>query len=398
MKRSISERFQHLVVTKPQPPSDEAQSPQREDWLLDSAWTEYGRVGHAMYDDHPDFQTVGQVPALLTPERCEPLALLDDPRLEGFNRREALFLDVETTGLSHGAGTIAFLVGLGVFEDDRFVVHQYLCEDLDQEMAQLQCVLDRIGQKRFLVSYNGKSFDRSILENRFILHRFMYRNEARLKQMPHLDLLHVGRRIWKGSVPDHCLGTLESQILGLCRGPDIPGFLIPQIYFDYLASGDPSSLIPVLRHNYLDVVSLAFLADRVAAMLSPRPDVVRPCVDINLGRMLFRAGRRSEAMDRVRAALSAVEGEDLVKAGFLGDRVLRCEPASCRMRTDWWLEVHHRAPARLEPCVELSKLFEWHWKDAPRALEWATKAWQDTSRPDEDLAHRLNRLRRKLPK
>lgn len=395
MKRSISERFQHLVGTEPQPPFNDAQSPQREDWLLDSAWTEYGRVGHARYDDHPDFRTVGEIQALLTPERCKPLELLDDPQLVAFNRTEALFLDVETTGLSHGAGTIAFLVGLGVFEGERFVVHQYLCEDLDQEMAQLQCVLDLIGQKRFLVTYNGKSFDRSILENRFVLHRFMYRNEARLRQMPHLDLLHVGRRIWKGAVPDHCLGTLESQILGLRRGPDIPGFLIPQIYFDYLASRDPSSLMPVLRHNYLDVVSLAFLADRVSAMLSPRPDVARPCVDINLGRMLFRAGRCSEAMDRIRSALTAAEGEDLVKAGFLGDRVLRSEGASNRTRTDWWLEVQHRASTRPEPCVELSKLFEWRWKDAPQALEWAMRAWQRARYPDEDLAHRLNRLRHK---
>jgi uncharacterized protein YprB with RNaseH-like and TPR domain len=181
--------------------------------------------------------------------------LTAEPELGSFDFGSAVFLDTETTGLAGGAGTAAFLIGIGYVEDDRFRVRQYFMRDYHEEAALLQALAEDLSRFRHLVTFNGKMFDVPLLEARYRLNRQRFP----LAQAPHLDLLHPARRLWKARLESCRLQSLEGALLGVRRYGDIPGELIPQIYFDYIRQRDPRSLFRVFHHNRLDLVSLAAL-------------------------------------------------------------------------------------------------------------------------------------------
>jgi uncharacterized protein YprB with RNaseH-like and TPR domain len=198
-------------------------------------------------------------------------ALGRDPRFATFPHKRLILLDTETTGLAGGTGTHVFLVGLGFLEHDAdggpaFVVRQYFLRHLREERALLHALGAILGGYDALVSFNGKSFDWPLLVSRFVLAR--QRTEVEARAWPHLDLLHPARRVWKHRLPSCSLGTIEREVLGIDRGPDVPGALIPEIYFRYLREGDPTPLLPVLTHNASDIVTLLTLLIHLGQLLS----------------------------------------------------------------------------------------------------------------------------------
>ena len=211
-----------------------------------------------------------------------------------------LFLDTETTGLAGGTGTYAFLVGLAWWEADGFVVEQYFMRDHGEEASLLLEVLERLGQRRVLVTFNGKSFDWPLLQTRFQM--------ARIRPVPelaaHLDLLHPARQIWRLSLKSVALAQLERHVLQLDRGHDILSETIPQRYFDFLRGGPPEEIAEVFRHNQLDLSGLAFLALRMSDLLD-NPES-RECAAgelFGISRILQRRGESSSAERIYRRAL-----------------------------------------------------------------------------------------------
>jgi uncharacterized protein YprB with RNaseH-like and TPR domain len=182
--------------------------------------------------------------------------LSGDPTLAGFDLHRAVFLDTETTGLNGGAGTAAFLVGVGFVRDDRFVVRQYVMRDYEEEAALLGALAEDLRGFRHLVTYNGRTFDLPLLETRYRLCRTRFP----LARASHLDLLAPARRLWKERLVSCRLQSLERSLLSLERHEDVPGEEIPRIYFDYVRRRDGRALARVLEHNRLDVVSLAAVA------------------------------------------------------------------------------------------------------------------------------------------
>jgi len=178
-----------------------------------------------------------------------------------------IFFDLETTGLSGGAGTQAFLVGIGWFEDDgSFTTRQHLLVRHADERGMLRAVAGDLTRGGALVSFNGKSFDAPLLETRYLFHRL----EWAVGGQPHIDVLHPARRFWK---EDECsLAVLEQQVLGAWRDDDVSGFEIPSRYFQFLRSGDARLLSAVLEHNRRDLVSLAGLTSRLLELVSGGPD------------------------------------------------------------------------------------------------------------------------------
>lgn len=167
-----------------------------------------------------------------------------------------LFLDTETTGLSGGTGTFAFLVGLGYFTADGFTLKQYLLKQPVDEAAMLLEILNLSEHYSGIVTYNGKGFDVPLLRSRLVLNRLPNPFET----MAHFDLLYLSRRIWKNRLPSRTLQDLEHEILQIPRTEEeVPGWMIPQIYFDYLRSGDAHPLNGVIYHNGMDILSLAAL-------------------------------------------------------------------------------------------------------------------------------------------
>ncbi len=167
-----------------------------------------------------------------------------------------VFLDTETSGLSGGTGTFAFLIGVSQQNKQGLEFTQYLLRDPSEEQAMLTALSEYMTGAKAVVTYNGKSFDIPLLNNRYILHGL----SSPFIGMDHIDLLSLSRKLWKKKLASRRLSNIETEILRVERSMDeVPGYLVPQVYFDYLKSGDARPLAGVLYHNEMDVLSLSTL-------------------------------------------------------------------------------------------------------------------------------------------
>ena len=327
--------------------------------------------------------------------------LCADERLRGFDVRRALFLDIEATGLSHGAGTLAFLIGLGHFDaEGRFVVRQLVLDSPENEMAQLAHFKRILEGFDFLVSFNGKSYDLSVLQTRLIVQKFYSPTEGELKLTPHLDLLHIHRAVWKSSLPDCRLQTLERHVMGVEREGDVSGELIPSLYFSYLQRSDAQSLDPVLVHNRLDVISMAALVGDLLRSIHRPQTCSEPKRLLGLAGLHVRRGLHHRALQIVEQALVlGLDGDDQREAFQLSLRAHRRLGEDHRMFPvlEAWRE---RFPDDVDPWVELAKHHEHRMKDYEEALTcaWRAKAlllpWQKGEH--EAIGRRVARLRSRV--
>jgi uncharacterized protein len=211
-----------------------------------------------------------------------------------------LFLDTETTGLSGGTGTYAFLVGLGWWEEDGFVTEQHFMKDHSEESSVLLDVAEHLARRRVLVTFNGKSFDWPLLQTRFQLSR------AATAPQPaaHLDLLYPARQLWRLDLQSVALTRLEQHVLQLDRGQDIPSSTIPQRYFEFLRGGPPEPIVEIFRHNQMDLCGLALLALRISEILAD-PETVSCCAGelFGISRLLQKRGHEHLAGQMYRKAL-----------------------------------------------------------------------------------------------
>ena len=186
-----------------------------------------------------------------------------DPALHTLDLRHAVYLDIETTGLSGGAGTVPFLVALGRFAGDEFVLWQGFLPGPEDEQALLGEVARRVRDSAGVVSFFGKSFDRHRLEDKMRVHGI----EAPFEGRPHLDLFHPLARLYREALPDGRLATVEAELCGVVRRDDLAGSFAPEAWFDFLADR-PHRLEAVFRHNADDVLSLVVLAAHLGRTLS----------------------------------------------------------------------------------------------------------------------------------
>jgi uncharacterized protein YprB with RNaseH-like and TPR domain len=197
-----------------------------------------------------------QIPLAQRLGRIELQSLREYPRLPGEHddtRQRHVYLDTETTGLSGGSGTLAFLVGLAVVEADCIMLTQFLLTRFAAEAALLAEIGTGLSQQDRLVSYNGKSYDLPLLHTRFRMQGMT----SPFDGLPHLDLLHPVRRLFAGQWSDCRLTSLEQQLLGFSRRDDLPGSEAPAAWFSYIRNGHGEMLARVVDHNRQDIVSLA---------------------------------------------------------------------------------------------------------------------------------------------
>ncbi len=312
-----------------------------------------------------------------------------------------LFLDTETTGLSGGAGTVAFLVGLGFVEGNEFVVEQFLMRDYASESELLCAVAHRMESFQAICTFNGNSFDLPLLESRFI----MCRLREKWQSLAGLDLLFPARRAWKLRLGSCRLSRLEEMILGQGRKGDLPGSEVPQRYFDYLKCGDMSLLDDVIEHNRQDVFTLGALLTRLCDLYAhPEREACRPDL-FSLGRALERQGELASARELYRIAaipppagsISTMGGNEIAAQAawrmYLLARKNRDEQAMEQILERMAL----RRQMREKIYVELSKFYEHRRNEPRRALRYADLAARYVD-PEElpDLDRRRERLRRKI--
>jgi uncharacterized protein len=314
--------------------------------------------------------------------------------------RRPLFLDTETTGLSGGTGTVAFLVGLAWREADGLALAQYFLCDFNQENALLWAVGQCLREAGVLVSYNGRSFDWPLLQTRLVLRR------AEWPSPPHLDLLTLARRIFRPRLPDCALQTIEQSVLDLHRADDLPGALIPSRYFAWLRQGDPRSLDPVFIHNRQDVLSMALLLARFEALLRG-PDELHPLDRFGRARFLEARGFQVEAIREYRRLWQDQPGGGALRAtrGALGLRLARLlrrqgrwEEARSVLEECWQTQTYPYPAA-----IELAKLLEHQARDLAAArrivadaLRLLAVAVVSNAQWRADLECRQRRLERRL--
>ncbi|MGQ9552549.1 MAG: ribonuclease H-like domain-containing protein [Anaerolineae bacterium] len=322
--------------------------------------------------------------------------LARDPDLGRTSLAEAAFLDIETTGLAGGTGTLVFLVGIGKFTADSFEITQLFLPGPDEEHSFLQALKEELLQRPFLVSYNGKCFDAPMIQTRFLLKR----QRLSLNAWPHLDLLYATRRLYRARVSDCSLSTVESQVLRVQRSQeDIPGALIPGIYFDYLQSGKVEPLTRVFYHNLVDILSLATLSGAITGTIEGR-HITHPWDELGAGRILESAGRLEEAVAAYRRAADGNRGRHrywaLERLGFVLKRAGKYGQAE----EVWRLLIDAKADASGSAHIELAKCLEHHKRDYAGAVEVVRAALElpatQESSLREALKYRLARLEGKL--
>jgi uncharacterized protein len=358
---------------------------------------------------------------------CQDLHLLD-PSLTSLRTSDiegaqaelprTLFLDLETTGLSGGAGTVAFLVGCGYFDVGAFQVRQFLLTSFAAERALLAAVSDFFDGARLIVSYNGKTFDVPVMETRWAFHRM----EMSLEDVVHFDMLHPARRLWKPRArgvesmdEGACrLATLERTLLDFRRPGDVGSFEIPRRFFQFLRSGDPRPLEPVLEHNRLDLVSLAAVTARAVRLTRDGADACRDGDEaLALGRVYERAG----AIDRAKSCYGRasrspavdVRAEALYRLGIHSRRERRYHDAAALWRS--LIDLTATPAGQRMPAMETLRQFaaealaihhEHRERDFRTARELALFALDELNDSDnrraDGMRHRLARLDRKIAK
>ncbi len=292
------------------------------------------------------------------------------PGLHPRELERAAFVDVETTGLAGGTGTLAFLVGVATFEDGSLCLRQYFLAHLGREEAMLAAVSRRLAGCRAIVSFNGRCFDVPLLESRFVLSRL----RPPFERLAHLDLLLAARRLYGRQLASCRLGALEEAVLGVRREQDIPGWAVPRLYLDYLRYGAAQPLAGVLRHNRYDVLSLVTLLARMAVVAgADRSD--DPQQALTLARWDESRGRLPQAAYLYRqAADSGTDGSVWTAAARGLVRVRRRLGQWSELEADLGAILDRGLPAvcRVEALTELAKIKEHRRRDF-RAAEALTR-------------------------
>jgi hypothetical protein len=322
----------------------------------------------------------------------------DEPEINS-----TLFLDTETSGLAGGTGTFVFMIGLGWFDQSGFTVTQLFMRDPSEEQALLAVLARLTDHYNCVVTYNGKSFDLPLLRSRHIQNHFPFD----MGEWKHIDLLHLVRQVWKYSQESRTLKDMEVNILGFRRSQEeVPGWLVPQLYFEYLQTRDPRPLVGVFYHNAIDIVSLAALFCAASQMLdSPFEPLNIPSTSadfIGLARIfekisLTETAARLYATGIENGLPDELEMPTLLRYADLCKRNGYAEDA---------IHLWSRAATlgNIDACVELAKYYEHQVFDYQMAYSCTMKAISFLpekhsfimKRQETELNNRLTRLIKKI--
>jgi len=308
------------------------------------------------------------------------------------------FLDTETTGLAGGSGTCAFLVGIGRITPEGFRVRQFFMRDYCEEASLLDAVARHLAPFRVLITYNGRSFDQPLLEMRYRLNR----SRPPFGKLEHLDLLHGSRRLWKLRYESCRLVDLETQVLGFERQGDVPGALIPYLYFEYLRTGHAARMLGVFHHNATDILTLACLTGIVPlAFKDPENLPFRHGAEIaGIARWLREAGDLEQARVLFRRAIHAGMPDELMFRTLWDVAAIERKLGANEEAVTIWNDLAAvRNAFRIPALEELAKHYEHRQKDLALALETtrAALAFMDVNHEESPaLRQREQRLARRI--
>lgn len=338
-------------------------------------------------------------------------ALAHDPYFLGLLSKESnahrkisdfMFLDIETTGLSRGAGTVAFLIGTGFFKDEYFVLRQYFMRDFDDEPAVLYFLNTLLSDHKGLVTFNGKSFDWNILFNRYTYNRM----KPLMNDPIHIDLLYPSRRLWRSKLESCRLSSLEENILGEFRVNDIAGELIPSAYFEFLDNRCFDTMGKVIEHNRNDVLSMVSLLNRICSIMrDPLNESDCEYELLGVGSILKTNDEQSKVLECFEVCADSDNRQVNERALKIITKIYkRCNDYEKAVK-HWNEHLHSKysTNCRIYSMVELAKFYEHKKKDFSKALSLTENAISSIlSSPYRNIDHynslkkRRDRLQRKL--
>jgi len=384
---ATTDRFSRLAALKPTRPIPARPAALLTPGEADSVGRLLGAgVANTHFGEHLAIRNWFSTPEFTEPS-CIALELLSRTRNESLSRKTRtaledptkwLFLDTETTGLAGGTGTYAFLIGLGWWDAGGLQVEQFFMRDFTEEYSILHELSTRVVERPVLVTFNGKSFDWPLLENRFT----MTRSIAAPKLAAHLDLLHPARALWKLRLGSVRLAELERHVLdaprlGWHRENDVASALIPQFYFDYLRGGPAEPLAGVVRHNQMDLRGLAALFGKINTLLAEPADSANEIESLDLfglSRFLQRRGDADRAHSACAQALAiGLPAEFRPKARR--DLALMAKRRGEHERAaEIWLDMVADLHEGIHACEQLAIYYERHAKDLAKAAQFAKLA------------------------
>ncbi len=308
-----------------------------------------------------------------------------------------LFLDTETTGLAGGSGTVAFMIGLGWVENETFIVHQYFISQLNHEEGMLDYIADFAKGFTCIASYNGKSFDVPLLNTRFVMNRLV----PAFEKIAHIDFLHHSRSLWKYSLTNCKLKTLEAELMGLYREDDIPGELIPEVYFEYLEAGLVERLERVFYHNRFDIITMLGAMVLILDSIKNIEPEENPLNDYAKGRMFKKKNEIQRSIRHYENVLNSSISLSrrivtLLELAAIYKKARDYETAAGLWRRVVAIDYSYTA------YVELAKFHEHRLKNYQVALEHAEKALEGLSsykqKERAGVNKRITRLKRKIIK
>jgi uncharacterized protein len=289
---------------------------------------------------------------------------------QGHKAEDLFFFDTETTGLGGGVGNTIFLLGYASVTEDQLILRQHILPHPGGEVPLYQSFLEKVNY-RTLVTYNGKSFDWPQVKTR---HTLVRDHVPKLPEFGHFDLFHAARRLWKHKLDRMKLSIVEKEVLGVERVDDIPGFLAPMIYFDFIESKQPDGMIGILKHNEIDILSLVTLYTHLTFQLCGIDQNQTRPESYEVGRWFASLGEKKEA-EKVLSKLTKERDKTSYQAklilAFQQKKVQNWEKAR-----DLFLDVVESGDERMivEACLELAKIYEHKFKDYPHAMMYCQMA------------------------
>lgn len=317
----------------------------------------------------------------------------------GLQGKDLFFFDTETTGLGGGVGNTIFLLGYAFLTETEVVVRQHILPQPGNEIPLYQSFLESINYET-LVTYNGKAFDWPQIKTQ---HTLIKNHIPKLPEFGHFDLYHASRRLWKDKLDHVKLSAVETEILGIERTNDIPGFLAPMIYFDFVERKDPDILFGILRHNELDVLSLISLYIHISKQILQLDGYNSE--SLKIARWFEYLGEKENATHTYEEVRQAGNHQERISAShalaFEKKRQKQYKEAY-----EIWERVSRNGNGkeRVEASIECAKLLEHQLKDVALAIVYTEKAFREIETIEkgkwafkalENLEKRLQRLKRK---
>ncbi|MDQ0176156.1 ribonuclease H-like domain-containing protein [Bacillus chungangensis] len=321
---------------------------------------------------------------------------------KGFASSDLFFFDIETTGLGGGAGNTIFLLGYARCVDQEIIVRQHLLPEPGLEIPLYASFLEQVDYTT-LVTYNGKSFDWPQVKTQ---HTLIREHVPKLPAFGHFDLYHAARRLWKHQLSSVKLAHVEKEILGITRKDDVPGYLAPMIYFDFVDRKNPEGILKIMEHNEKDILALMTLYTHLSLQIQQTDPQQTTEQKVLIGKWFQAIGENKTAIYTFQEAAKAENIEAKHQLAFYYKQNKRYEEAR-RL----WEEVAEKGSLSFQKqaSIELAKLMEHQFKQIDLAIKWTEKGIaieklspmktrKQQERFIQQASKRLNRLQKKSAK